>query len=395
MRNNIVSRLASLACCLVLVAPGVASEATSRTEEQSRCITPEMNTGTVYGKLTSEVIFEEVPKVGPGPHTMELRWRMRTVWKIETRTGTYRLTFLDKGMLERAERLEGRQVVATGIIREGELRVLELHAATVPPNIVRTRGKLQFVVRAGDTGKVLFVTDTLPQTFAPTNWSVGFGLTIGDKTVDVVFNNAELRRQAETLVGRRVEVVAIDMGTVLAANELNAVDGSVKTTTLVDMVGDLYLVGVGESLPPQYFYNLKVADKTYHLHLPSRQAGADLEPLSGKRFHVTGVLDGDTVNVSTIKEEGNHSIKKTVKVEIVGVLSVSGIHNARRSYEVWEITAEGKTYQLEFTTRELAQKARDFGSMVVVVFGTLENGVVKVTEICPSCLGDIAVPLAD
>jgi hypothetical protein len=375
MRKNLMSKLASLACCLVLAVPGIAAERLSQHPEELFHIPPTWV--SMKGRLVRTVVYEEVPRVGPGPHTTDIRYRERVVWTLHVGDNQYEVVFNDKLVAEEAERLQGRMVLASGLAMNLMIRLDAL--AAVPATTMT--GKL--------TSELLYIEEPKhgpgPHTMEARLKEIRqvWKLTMPDGRAYILnLPTRELRDQAAALEDHTVTVAgAIGDAELLVDSMRPAPIGSIRQTVEVELVGDVSNLGeyVG---PGEKVYYLRVDDKMYLLRKHSKEK-FDWEAFAGRRVHVTGVLEGDTVIASSIKEQGNHSIKTTVKVEIVGWLRVEEMANAVRSWEVWEVTAAGKTYRLKFATPGLAQKARGLMGTEVVITGTLEDGVVKVTDIQP------------
>jgi hypothetical protein len=340
------------------------------------------------GKLERQVVMVPVHKHGPGPHTMELRFTTEVVWKLVTPNGTHRLQFIDQKVVEKAEKLAGGMVTVSGLIhRDGHVLVIGLSKAAAP--VVRVQGKVQWVVRHFYTGELLFICDKLPEPISR-SWSISLGLTADGKTRDLVFSSEDLHRRAESLAGQTVEVAGTEQGQALSVNELKPLfTGSVKQTVEVEIVGDLsveelLLVESVGHRKPIWTYTVSADGKQYRLVFVSKAEVATLaQLLNGRRVRVTGTLDGQTVTVSSLKEEGNTSVKETVKVEITGVLRYVESDNLQYARHPWQITAEGKTYRVDFVNISQFMHAQELVNEPVVLTGTLKDGVVTVDGLRP------------
>jgi hypothetical protein len=493
MSRRVLAGLASLACGVILAMQGVAGE-TMRDRDRMPAVNDliwmPQPWVTMYGKLDSTVVFEEVPKVGPGPHTLELRYRLRTVWKLTadgqtvelslpcailestaeelrgrmvvvsgwvgvgnlevheltdastpaefqgklerkailvckpkrgpgphtmeaepmievvwsvvTPTGTRRLRFIDQKLVDKAEALSGSMVTVAGLDQDGKVLVLRL--SKLAPVVVRTQGKLQWVIRKWDTGELLFVTDTLPQWICK-GWSISLGLTVDGKTRDLVFPSDESRRNAESLAGQTVEVFGVEQGQALAVKELKPVfTGSVQETVEVEIVGDLFakvlMTGWAQDEvcgrpTPVWNYAVSADGKRYRLDFGSRTELATLaQTLDGRRVRIAGTLSGEVVSVTGLKEDGTTSVKKTIKVQITGLLRYVESDDLLHSVRRWETQAEGKTYRLEFGSIGLFLGADELRNQAVVLTGTLKDGVVTVDGLRPLSTSPIVeIPL--
>jgi hypothetical protein len=374
MRNNIVSKLASLACCLVLAVPGIAGQRQSQHPEELCHIPPTWV--SLKGRLVRTVVFEEVPRVGPGPHTMDIRYRERAAWMLHVGENQYEVVFNDRWVAEEAERLQGRMVLASGLAMNLMIRVDTLAAV---PTATLT-GKL--------TSERLYIEEPKlgpgPHTMEARLKEIRevWKLTTPDgKAYTLNLPTRELRDQATALKDRTVTVVGAVGDAELLIDAMRATPGSIRQTIEVELVGDVSNLGEWVS-PGEKVYYLRVGADMYRLRKRSKE-WFDWEAFAGRRVRVTGVLEGDTVIVGSIKQEGNHSIKKTVKVEITGTLRYLETDDLHHSVRIWEVEAEGKTYRLTFASRHLARLATDLKGQEVVINGTLEDGVVKVTDIQP------------
>src|SRR5207253_562225 len=151
----------------------------------------------------------------------EARLVAQKVWKLVTPGATHRLQLVDQKLVEKAGRLKGRQVVATALVRDGVILVLDL-SESVAMTAVQLKGKLQYIVRHLHSDEILFTQDVAPDSIHRI-WTFSLGLTVDGKTWDLVFPTTEMQHRAELLIGQTVEVCAIELDRKLSITELKPV----------------------------------------------------------------------------------------------------------------------------------------------------------------------------
>jgi hypothetical protein len=147
-------------------------------------------------------------------------------------------------------------------------------------------------------------------------------------------------------------------------------------------------------------WQITVGDKTYILDLgdnsdvekgPITRGFTDLaRKLAGKTVIITGMLNGDTVQVTGLKADEEY-VKQTTEVEVRGQLQ--GIRfepviyktggpmidiYVPPHYVAWNLVVDGKTYSVSFPTPELARLAETLDGKAVVISGELKNDVITV-----------------
>jgi hypothetical protein len=135
-------------------------------------------------------------------------------WQIQVGDKAYTLDFEGaEGLLSRAQALDGRAVIVTGVQAGDTIQVAALQAddeyLKVKETAVELKGKLQYVITMWDTGEVVMVTDDLPED-ASRCWTVNLGMVIDGQTY--IFNFAgkdDLRQRAEQFIGGTVDVAGV------------------------------------------------------------------------------------------------------------------------------------------------------------------------------------------
>jgi len=240
----------------------------------------------------------------------------------------------------------------------------------------------------------------------------GYWKVIADgKTYYLDLRGKELLERAENLVNQRVVVTGIPepASPTIRVTSLKP-DEFVKETIKVEIRGRLesirewlhLLKEAHESIypPREHFpiitgWQIYVGDKSYRLDFGSRIELQNLaHQLDHKGVIITGTRVGDVIHVTKLKaDEGTY--QQTVTVEIQGVLTNTARLmkwlEAKRNpmldkddFTLWYVTANGKSYQLDFSRKPMPfARLNELTNRTVVVTGTLKDGVVTVTSLTP------------
>jgi hypothetical protein len=257
-------------------------------------------------------------------------------------------------------------------------------------------------------------------------------LHAGGETYYLDLRGKKLLELAERLVNRPVVVAGIPEPTspTLRVTGLRA-DEFVKQTVHVEVRGRLVGVRLLEHLdwaPPQplepepwprpwprprppieldptpiFGWRIAVGATEYALDLGGRSELLErANKLDGKGVVVTGTRSGDVIRVAGMEaDEGTY--RETVAVEIQGELSSTSLAELRPREEkclmpkvgpiVWYVTANGQEHRLDFSNNAMPGARLDMlRGRVVVVTGTLKDGVVMVTALRPADPNDQRVP---
>jgi hypothetical protein len=234
------------------------------------------------------------------------------------------------------------------------------------------------------------------------------------KTYYLDLRGKQLLTLAEKLVNQPVVVTGLPepASPTLRVTGLKA-DEFVKQTIHVEIrgkLGGLSAVKVCPNRPPQ---PIKITawwidydgGKSYQLSIGSGELLKLANTLYGKDVVVAGTRVGQTIHVTGLKAAESNCQEKVI-AEIQGrlerVFEAEGFHeridwppddegfHERIDWPPvklrarWKITADGKTYSLDFGgNRKLESLASQLVNKTVVVTGRLQNGVVRVRSLWP------------
>jgi hypothetical protein len=173
-----------------------------------------------------------------------------------------------------------------------------------------------------------------------------------------------------------------------------ALDSWVRKSVHVEVEGKLVWNRPPRCLGGQEF-SVVAGGKSYGLRFLDKMQ-RHLKLHVGETVHVTGTLetgsDGSgVIVVSTFEFKPGYFKETAVQVEIKGKLTCEWISLAiwppRPARPMWQVQAEGKSYYLTFASKELKEKALKLLGTAVLLRGTLDYGMVRVTALEPACDG--------
>jgi hypothetical protein len=259
----------------------------------------------------------------------------------------------------------------------------ECRGGAVKPAIkTEITGKLQYVIRHWHTKELIMICDKLPQTLSR-SWSIGYGITVGGKTIDVEFSNHEQRKLADRLCGKQVIICGHDTGDKIAVDRLAAIPTDINATTMVRIRGFLKCY-VLETFPGLSVHLVRAEGKTFRLEFANDELRILAENLNGCRVFINGTLNGDLVTVRELKSDDTGAA--TERIVLQGKLTW---HDPRPEqphfaieppiHGVWQLEADGRKFTLSLT-RDQRFAAWNMKEKNVRVVGTVENGIVRVSQ---------------
>jgi hypothetical protein len=400
MRRCLSLFVVGLVGCLALSPAGFAMIAAPREDRLQSDGVRAHFTMTIAGTLRRVV----PGKVFPDGREIYCPDYARAYYTVTSAALTYRLDFSDRDENQvLAGLLLGQRVVVTGERQGDRLRVLKLKADPTEQPIdqvqVAATGKLRWRIYRASDGELLAYCDTLPSPF-PKSWGCSVVLAVAGKHEPLTLPSDALRTQSGPLMGKSVRITgSLKGGTIVVTTLERAVGSWVHKTVRVEVSGELVWNSPLRVEPPLRGpqFSVVVGGKSYGLRFLDKMQ-RNLAAHVGKTVLVTGTLetgsDGHPVIlVSTFKAQPGYVKETGVQVEIKGRLTAQWkterlmIWPPRPSSASWRVEAEGKTYHLAFTSKELGQKALKLEWSTVLLRGTLVNGVVRVTALEPSCDG--------
>ena len=252
------------------------------------------------------------------------------------------------------------------------------------PDLARHRteitGKLQYVIRHWHTKELIMICDQLPQTLSR-SWSIGYGITVGGKTIDVDFASNELRQLADKLSGKQVMVRGHDAGDKIVVDRLTALPDE---AIFVRIRGFIVFYTL-EIYPPIDVYKVQADGQTYHLHFANDELRQLAASLAGRRVFLTGTLKSGIIMVRELKADDTASA--TERVVLRGKLTWHDPHPDQPHFAIYppmhgvvQLDVNGRKFALSLT-REQRVAAWKLMGQEVRVTGTMENGTVRVSQI--------------